>query len=281
MEDTVAPLLDREPAQDRTTGPAPRPAAAPAPPGLLHLQRAAGNAAVAQLVAVQRCRPAQHDHKPKAPWATLQKGYQTRCGVAAGGLLDQAGQAIGDLLSGKAPKAPRIDERGSVDCACALGTPFEAALGAMPVVAAAGGLAAEFYWHFLGGSGSAMPIDVADMLARSAGVRAAVRRSIGRGGMAGDTRLEQSTYGDRELQFAYGAIDCVHWKVAAPAGRSWRRDPTTPVEISMVDYYEFHPERPGVSQCAHAACVELVARGEAANFWMTGTATVPWGDLKR
>jgi hypothetical protein len=42
----------------------------------------------------------------------------------------------------------------------------------------------------------------------------------------------------------------------------------------MLDYYEFHPHRPGVSQCAHAACVELVARGSARNFWTSGSAEV-------
>jgi len=117
------------------------------------------------------------------------------------------------------------------------------------------------------------------MIRRSAGVRHKIRRSIAHGGMTGTTRLEQSDYRDRELQFAYGAIDCVQWQALAP-GRSWRSDPTTQVRISMLDYYEFHPGRHGVSQCAHAACVESVARGEAKNFWTNGEAVVTWSQLQ-
>jgi hypothetical protein len=48
----------------------------------------------------------------------------------------------------------------------------------------------------------------------------------------------------------------------------------------MLDYYEFHPARPGVSQCAHAACVELVARGQAKNFWTRGSTVVTWNQLR-
>jgi len=62
-------------------------------------------------------------------------------------------------------------------------------------------------------------VDVADMIARSAGVREKIRRSIAHGGLTGTTRLEQSDYGDSDLQFAYGAIDCVQWIARPPAGR--------------------------------------------------------------
>jgi hypothetical protein len=117
------------------------------------------------------------------------------------------------------------------------------------------------------------------MIKRSSGVRKKIRQSIGRVGMAGTTRLEQGDYIDRELQFAYGAIDCVRWRVLPPASSDWRRQPTTRLEISMLDYYEFHPERTEVSQCAHTACVELVARGKAKNFWTSGSAIVTWAQL--
>ena len=150
----------------------------------------------------------------------------------------------------------------------------------MPVLIAAGTLARQLYQHFLGGSGTPMPIDVAGMIARSASVRAKIRRSIGRHGMTGTTRLNQSDYDDREYQFAYGAIDCVQWLALPPARSTWRSDPATQVRVSMLDYYEFHPGRLGVSQCAHAACVELVARGEARNFWTRGDAVVPWNQLQ-
>jgi len=153
-------------------------------------------------------------------------------------------------------------------------------LAALPVLAAAGTLAVLLYWHFLGASGTPMTIDVDDMIRRSAGVRRKIRRSIARGGMTGTTRLEQSDYGDRELQFAYGAIDCVQWEALTPGRRSWRSDPTTQLRISMLDYYEFHPGRHGVSQCAHAACVESVARGEAKNFWTSGEVVTTWSQLQ-
>jgi hypothetical protein len=136
------------------------------------------------------------------------------------------------------------------------------------------------FWHFLDASGAMMPIDVAGMIAGSAGVRKKILQSIRHGGMSGTTRLAQNDYGDSDLQFAYGAIDCVRWQVMPPAATSWRSDLTTHILISMLDYYEFHPNRPGVSQCAHAACVECVARGQAKNFWTFGQALVSWHDLQ-
>ncbi|MGW4339133.1 hypothetical protein ACWEK5_40985 [Rhodococcus koreensis] len=119
------------------------------------------------------------------------------------------------------------------------------------------------------------------MINRSSGVRRKIRSSISRGGTAGTTRLEQSDYHDDELQFAYGAIDCVQWKVLPPAKNDWRRDPTTSLQISMLDYYEFNPARTGVSQCAHAACVELVARVDAKNFWTSGSAIITRAQLSK
>ncbi|MDN7179980.1 DUF4157 domain-containing protein [Caballeronia sp. SEWSISQ10-4 2] len=227
------------------------------------------------------CRPVQDDLRPTAPWTDLQKGYKARCSAAASDVASQAEHATRDLWHGRMPSAPHLpDARSTVDCACATLPPKAAAMAAMPIVLAAGPLAAGLFWHFLDASGTPRTIDVAAMIAGSAGVRAKIRGSIARGGKSGTTRLEQSDYGDRELQFAYGAIDCVHWEVMPPAVRSWRSDPTTNLRISMLDYYEFHPGRPGVSQCAHAACVESVARGEAKNFWTSGSATVTWGELQ-
>jgi hypothetical protein len=147
-------------------------------------------------------------------------------------------------------------------------------------VLAAGPLAASLFWHFLQGSGAEVTIDVAAMIERSAGVREKIRRSIAHGGMTGTTRLEQSDYHDADLQFAYGAIDCVQWRALPPARSRWRSNGATHIEVSMLDYYEFHPGRPGVSQCAHAACVELVARGDAKNFWTRGSTVVRWEQLR-
>ncbi|MGZ5016903.1 MAG: eCIS core domain-containing protein [Methylobacter sp.] len=227
------------------------------------------------------CRPVQDDLRPTAPWSDLQRGYQARCSTAATDVAGQVGRAVDDILQGRIPHAPHLpDQRSSVDCACAYGTPRQAALAALPVLAAAGPLAARLYLHFLGASGTPMTIDVADMIARSAGVRQKIFQSIAHGGMTGTTRLEQSDYHDRDLQFAYGAIDCVQWRALPPARRSWRSDPTTQVRVSMLDYYEFHPGRLGVSQCAHAACVELVARGQARNFWTRGDEVVSWNQLR-
>jgi len=216
------------------------------------------------------CHPVQDDLRPTASWSDLQRGYQARCGATVAG-------AVGDLLHGR---MPHPDARSTVDCACATGSPRMVAIAATARVLAAGPLAARLFWHFLDGSGTEVTIDVADMISRSAGVREKIRRSIAHGGTSGTTRLEQSDYQDADLQFAFGAIDCVQWIVQPPAGRRWRFDGRTRIEVKMLDYYEFHPARPGVSQCAHAACVELVARGEAKNFWTRGSAVVTWSQLR-
>lgn len=227
------------------------------------------------------CRPVQDDLRPTAPWPVLQQGYRARCSSATTDVAGQVGHAVRDILGGRIPRAPHLpDARSSVDCACAFGAPEVAAYTAMARVLAAGPLAASVYLHFLQGSGAPLQIDVAGMIARSSGVRQKIRRSMAQGGMSGTTRLEQHDYHDRELQFAYGAIDCVQWVVLAPTGRSWRSNPATRIRVSMLDYYEFHPARPGVSQCAHAANVELVARGSARNFWTRGDAVVRWADLQ-
>jgi hypothetical protein len=215
------------------------------------------------------CVPVRHDHAPAAPWSTLQAGFRSRCGSAAGDAASQAGRAIRDILGGRRPSAPRMPNmRGSVDCVCAYGTPSQAAWAALARVRLAGPLAAAFYMHFLGGSGTDLTIDVADVIARDAGVRRRIKASITRG-RSGTTSLRQHDYAVEDFQYAFGAIDCVQW----------RRIGKGMFEISMLDYYEFHPERPGVSQCAHTACVQLVADGSAKNFWMRGSATVKASDL--
>lgn len=203
------------------------------------------------------CKPVQDDLKPAAPWSVMQQRFRKRCSLTS----------------------HRLDAKSAIDCACAFGDPRDVAIFAMARVIAAGPLAARLFAHFLGASGAEVTIDVADMIKRSAGVRDKIRKSIARGGTSGVTRIEQSEYRDSELQFAYGAIDCVQWRVLPPAAKDWRKQPATRLEISMLDYYEFHPARPGVSQCAHAACVELVARGQAKNFWTSGSAVVTWADL--
>jgi hypothetical protein len=215
------------------------------------------------------CTPVQDDLKPSKPWDELRKGYQASCASTLSRGLDE-------LLGGKAPTST-ADAKGAVDCACA-GPPFIAAEAAKARLAIAGPLALELYQHFLDGSGAKWTIDVADMLKRDAGVRQKIHTAMKSGALTGTTRLEQSDYQVEDFRFAFGAIDCVQWVVALPP-RSKRQD-TTPVKIAMLDYYEFHPGRPGVSQCAHAACVELVARGSAKNFWTRGDTTVPWGLLK-
>ena len=103
--------------------------------------------------------------------------------------------------------------------------------------------------------------------------------------LTGTLRIEQSDFKNEDLQFAYGAIDCVPWTVEKPASKNWRKNPATRMKIEMRDYYEFHRARPGVSQCAHAACVELVARSTAKNFWTapkpTPRCTTLWSPLQR
>lgn len=203
------------------------------------------------------CTPVQDDLKPAAPWPEMQKRFRRSCSLTT----------------------HRLDPKSAIDCACAFGDPREVAIFAMARVVAAGPLAARLFAHFLGGSGTEVAIDVADMIKRSSGVRNKIRQSIKRGGDTGTLRIEQSDFKNEDLQFAYGAIDCVQWTVEKPAAKNWRKNPATRIKIEMLDYYEFHPARPGVSQCAHAACVELVSRGTAKNFWTSGSAVVTLGQL--
>jgi hypothetical protein len=203
------------------------------------------------------CTPVQDDLKPAAPWPEMQKRFRRSCSLTT----------------------HRLDPKSAIDCACAFGDPREVAIFAMARVVAAGPLAARLFAHFLGGRGTEVAIDVADMIKRSSGVRNKIRQSIKRGGDTGTHRIEQSDFKNEDLQFAYGAIDCVRWTVEKPAPKNWRKNPATRIKIEMLDYYEFHPARPGVSQCAHAACVELVARGTAKNFWTSGSAVVTLGQL--
>jgi len=199
------------------------------------------------------CIPVQDDLKPSKPWDELQAGYKDSCGSTLWRGLDE-------LLGGKAPTSD-ADLKGGVDCACAFGPPNVAAEAAKLLLAHAGPLAPAVYQHFLSGTGAEWThIDIADMLQRDAGVRQKIHSAMS-GALTGTTRVEQSDYQVEDFCFAFGAIDCVQWVVKLPP-RTKRRD-TTPVKIAMLDYYEFHPGRPGISQCAHAACVELVARGSA------------------
>ena len=109
--------------------------------------------------------------------------------------------------------------------------------------------------------------------------RRKLRQSIARGGMSGTARIEQSDYAVEDFQFAFGAIDCVHWRAIPPAGPRWRRSSGARIEVSVLDRYEFHPEdnsRP--TQCVHAAAVEMKLRG-AADYWQRGSAQVPYASL--
>ena len=203
------------------------------------------------------CTPVQDDLKPAAAWPEMQKRFRHSCSLTT----------------------HRLDPKSAIDCVCAFGDPREVAIFAMARVVAAGPLAARLFAHFLGASGTEVTIDVADMIKRSSGVRTKIRQSVMRGGDTGTLRIEQSDFKNADLQFAYGAIDCVRWTAQKPVPKNWRRNPATSIQIEMLDYYEFHPARPGVSQCAHAACVELVARGTARNFWTSGSAVVTLGQL--
>lgn len=247
----VAPAIQR---QQKTTSPGRDKAAAPA----------------ANAPKLGACKPAQDDLKPSKPWDELQKEYQASCASTFSKGWD-------DLLGGKAPTSA-ADAKGAIDCACAVGPPSLAAEAAKARLAVAGPLALALYQHFLNGSGTDWQIDVEDMLRRDAGVRHKIHAAMSSGALTGTTRVEQSDYKVDDFLFAYGGIDCVQWIVTLPPKA--KRDGTTPVKIAMLDYYEFHPGRPGVSQCAHAACVELVARGQAKNFWTRGAATVTLGSLK-
>lgn len=215
------------------------------------------------------CTPVQDDLKPSKAWADLQKEYKKSCGSTVE-------KGWKDLLSGKNPTSA-ADAKGAIDCVCAYGSAETAALAAKARLAVAGPLSLKVYQHFLDGSGSDWTIDIWDMVTRDAKVRKKIHAAMKSGALTGTLGLNQSDYAIDDFLFAYGAIDCVQWIVKVPLSK---RKSTTPVEIKMLDYYEFHPGRMGVSQCAHAACVELVAKGTAKNFWCRGDGLVDWGIIK-
>jgi hypothetical protein len=237
------------------------------------------------------CRPVRHDHMPLGNWAAQQATYAARCraqlGATAGQAESWAGQAWDRLWRGQLPPDPRTivrtpSARSTIECACATLSPENVMRGTWYGRMARLPLARRHLDHYLGGHGADLNIDVLTVIFRDSGVRRKLRASIARGGMRGVTRLEQSDYAVEDFQFAFGAIDCVGWRAAGtlaggsivPLKRNWRTHPATVMEVSFLDRYEFHPEAPRVTQCVHAAAVEMKLQG-AADYWQRGSAYVP------
>jgi len=137
-------------------------------------------------------------------------------------------------------------------------------------------------WYLRDGRGADYPENdnLRDMLAKDAGVQAAIREELPPGRTSGVfttyLRIEQSDYTSQDYRFAFGGIDRLDVEVDFTART---------VHAWFQDRYEWHPYYPGLytvfsddgarsTNCVHAALVELKSTG-AADFWMKGEATAP------
>jgi hypothetical protein len=129
--------------------------------------------------------------------------------------------------------------------------------------------------HFISGGGADYIENVSDFIRRDTGVRSRIERGLRRT-RRGHFKVHQSTYSVEDFQFAFGALDRLDYEYDRSAGV---------VHVWFADRYEFHPvyrgiytrrrgDSPRVTNCVHAAAVELKASG-AADFWMYGYDALP------
>lgn len=136
-------------------------------------------------------------------------------------------------------------------------------------------LAQTHVWQYLLGGGADYPENVRDFINRDSGVRGKLglfARRISRGHF----KAYQHDHAVQDFRYAFGAIDRLDCEVDSGAGV---------MHVWFLDRYEFHPVYLGfyrvmagdvarVTNCVHAAAVELKASG-AADFRMVGYGTVP------
>ncbi|MHC4475119.1 MAG: eCIS core domain-containing protein [Planctomycetota bacterium] len=166
--------------------------------------------------------------------------------------------------------------RGPVECACAHAHPRGVLMLAYLHQLSGYPLARDHLIHYVHrGRGADYAENVSDFINRDSGVRGKLSRFASRVNR-GYFKVEQSDYAVQDFRYAFGAIDRLDYEVDSVAGT---------VHVWFVDRYEFHPVYPGiypvmsgdvvrVTNCVHAAAVELKASG-AADFWMVGYGTVP------
>jgi hypothetical protein len=203
-----------------------------------------------------------HDHRPTGRWADVQRDSQARCQV-----LQR--RAVSD------PRGiPGIAQTLAVECACANSSPPWVATIVQNTIMSALPLARRHLAHYLAGSGSPLTVDLEDVIRRDSKFRAKLAAHVRRAAR-GHFNVNQSDYGVKDFQFAFGAIDRLDFEVSHAAGR---------VHVWFQDRYEWHPvgfrysRLPGdirrPSNCVHAAMVELKSSG-AKDYWMIGDAVVP------
>jgi hypothetical protein len=200
---------------------------------------------------------ARHDHTPTRRWGEVQSAARARCGTVILKVIRDP-----DLIRTLPPDL-------ASECACALLSPDGVAKTARNVVMATLPLARKHLDHYLAGTGSALTVDLEDIIRRDSKVRAKLGAQVKRS-RRGFMRIEQSDYAVKDFQFALGAIDRLDFEVNRKAGL---------VHVWFMDRYEWHPVGFGYkplkhdvrreTNCIHAAMVELKDSG-AADYWMFG-----------
>jgi hypothetical protein len=207
-----------------------------------------------------------HDHRPTGKWADVQSDASRRCSR----LRDEALRNPRRALS--------IAEQIGTECACSSLPPSAVAATVRNTIMQVLPLAQRHLDHYLRGGGADLRVDIADVLRSDSGVRGKLLRNI-RASARGHFKVNQSDYAVKDFQFAFGAIDRLDYEVNRSAGA---------VHVWFKDRYEWHPVGFGykkfrddsrrVSNCVHAAMVELKSSG-ASDYWMVGEATIPLTDL--
>lgn len=211
-----------------------------------------------------------HNHAPTGRWGDVQADAAKRAAKAQAHL--QAELAKG--LRANRQRIAELTEILGTEGACSRLPPLAVLLTARQTVMIGMPLGQKHLDHYLKGRGADLAVDLADVIRRDAGVRAKLRAAI-RVAPAGNIRINQKDYKVEDFRFAFGAIDRLDYEFDRSAGL---------VHVWFMDRYEWHPVGFGykklafderrVSNCAHAAAVELKATG-ASDYWMKGDAVVP------
>ncbi len=196
-------------------------------------------------------RPA-HNHKP-GKWAAVQADAKKNCNP--------------------------LTEEGRILCACAALGPENVIKTAMFAQFRGKPIATKHLEHYLTGGGKEFDenANLKKLINVDPTVRDKLADEIAKSN-TGHVFIEQGDYTDQDFRFAFGGIDRVEWEVDKAAGT---------VDIWFIDRYDFHPvgfgyikhkgpgDIPRITNCVHAAAVEMKSVGSAKDFWMKGEATFP------
>ncbi len=198
-------------------------------------------------------RPA-HDHK-SGKWAAVQAAAKKNCSVT--------------------------DERGRIECVCATLSPENVMKTVLFVEMDGKPLATEHLNHYISGGGKKFDEDsnLRDLIDQDDQVRGKFSKAIAVS-KTNNIPIWQGDYKVQDFRYAFGGIDRVDYDADVKKGT---------VDIWFKDRYDFHPagfgyknkgvgddSPPGrITNCVHAAAVELKSTGSAADYWMQGEATFP------